>query len=144
FHFGGHGDVFNDESSYLEAVFFLKRGIDQRKQRFAKLAVAGLDVQRRNFARRERLAENADDPRAHRVGELLQPKVIVRAGDFFQETRHVDDLEVVRTKRAQPDDAEVLIPDHNRIRCAPVVTREQPGGYVINVGLEWRVEAVLP
>jgi hypothetical protein len=73
-----------------------------------------------------------------------KPEVIVGAGYFLQESRHVDHAEVVGPERAQADDAEVLIPDHDRIGRAPLVAREQPRGDVIHVGLERRLEAIFP
>ena len=53
-------------------------------------------------------------------------------------------LEVVGAERAHADDAEVLVAHHDRVRRAPLVAGEQARGDVVDVGLERRVEAVLP
>ena len=70
--------------------------------------------------------------------------MIVRAGDFPQELRRIDDAEVVGPERADPDDAEVLIANHDRVRRPPRVAGEQACRQVIDVCLERRFEAVLP
>ena len=53
-------------------------------------------------------------------------------------------MEVERPERAHPDDAEVLVVHHDRVGGPPLVAREEPRGHVVDVGLERRVEAVLP
>ena len=106
--------------------------------------VARRDVEHRHLAAGERFAEHADEPRPHRVGELVEPEMLVGAGHFLQELRRLDDAEVVRAERADADDAEVLIAHHDRVGRAPLVAREQPGDDVVDVGLERRLEAVLP
>ena len=109
-----------------------------------ELAVARGDVEHRDLARGERLAEDADDARAHHVGELVEPEMIVRARDFLQELRRIDDAEIVCPERAHPDDAEILVAHHHRIRRAPLVAREQARGQEVDVRLERRLEAVFP
>ena len=109
-----------------------------------KLPIPRRDVERGDFARGQRLAEHADDPRPHRVGKLVETEVHVRARHFLQEARDVDDAEVVGAECPEPDDAEVLVPDHHRIGGAPFVAGEEPRGDEVHVGLEWRFESVLP
>ena len=53
-------------------------------------------------------------------------------------------MEVVGAEGADADDAEVVVAHHDRIGRAPLVAGEQPRGDVVDVGLERRVEAVLP
>ena len=81
--------------------------------------VARRDVEHRHLRRRQRVAEDADDARAHRVGELVEPEVLVRAGHFLQEQLRVDDLEVVGAERARADDPEVLVAHHDRVARCP-------------------------
>ena len=87
--------------------------------------VARGDVERRDLRLRERVGEHADDPRAHRVVEFVEPEMIVGARDFLQELLHVDDAEIVRAVGAQAHDAEVLVAHHHRIGRAPLVAGEQ-------------------
>jgi hypothetical protein len=112
---------------HLEAVLGADRGIDERQQRLAQLAVARGNVERRNLRRRERVGEHAHDARAHGVVELVEPEVVVGARDLLEELLDVDDAEVVRAVRAQAHDAEVVVAHHHRVRRAPLVAGEQRG-----------------
>jgi hypothetical protein len=93
---------------------------------------------------RQRVAEDADDARAHRVGELIEAEVVIGAGDLAQEQLGVDDLEVVRPERPRPDDAEIIVAHHHRIGGAPLVPREQAGVEEVDVRLERGFQPVLP
>ncbi len=94
--------------------------------------------------RRLRVGEDADDARAHRVGELVEAEVLIRAGHFLQEELRVDDPEVVGPERADADDPEIVVAHHDRVRGAPLVAGEQARVQEVDVRLERRVEAVLP
>jgi hypothetical protein len=48
----------------------------------------------------QRVAEHADDARPHRVGELVEPEMLVGAGHFLQELRTSTIAEVVGAERA--------------------------------------------
>ena len=69
---------------------------------------------------------------------------MVGAGHFLQELRRIDDAEVVGAERAHADDAEVLVAHHHGIRRAPLVAGEEARDDVVDVGLERRLESVLP
>ena len=56
----------------------------------------------------------------------------------------IDDAEVVRPEGAHAHDAEVLVAHHDGIRRAPLVAGEEARDDVVDVGLERRLEAVLP
>src|SRR4029453_4822318 len=101
------------------------------------------DVESGNFARREGVAEDADDAGAHGIAELIETEMVVGAGDFLQKPRDVDDPKVVGPERAEADDAEVLVADHHWIGRAPLVAGEEPRGDEVDVGLERRFESVL-
>jgi hypothetical protein len=53
-------------------------------------------------------------------------------------------LEVVGAEGARAHDPEVLVAQHDRVGRAPLVPGEQPRVDVVDVGLERRLEAVLP
>ncbi len=108
------------------------------------LAVARRHVEHRDAARRQRLAEHADDAGPHDLGEFLEPEVVVGPGDLSQELRRIDDAEVVGAEGAHPDDAQVLIPHHHGIGRAPLVAGEQARRQEVHVRLEGRLEPVLP
>ena len=144
FDLGRHRHVLDDEAGDLEAVLRGDRRIDHRQQRVAELAVARGHVEHRHLRRRDRVGEQADDARAHGVAELVEPEVVIGAGDLAQERRRADDLEVVGAERADAHDAEVVVAQHHRVRRAPLVAGEQPRDDVVDVGLERRIEAVLP
>jgi len=93
---------------------------------------------------RECRAEDADNPGPHRVGEIIKPKMVVRARDFLEESLDVDHPEIVGAECAQACDPEILIPDHHRIRGSPVVTGEQPGCDEVHIGFKGRLESVFP
>ena len=50
-------------------------------------AVARGHVERGHAAGGERVAEDADDARAHGVGEFIEAEMVVGAGDFLEENR---------------------------------------------------------
>ena len=128
----------------VDPVLRFELRVDERQQRFAHFLVARRDVERRHLGAGDGVAEDADDARAHRVGELVEAEVVVGAGDFLQEALRLDHLEVVGAEGAQADDAEVLVAHHDRVRRAPLVAGEQPRVDEVDVGLERRLEAVLP
>ena len=144
FDFRRHRHVLEHETGHLDAVLADQDRIDQRQQGVAKFAVARGDVEHRNLRGGERLAEHTDEPRAHDVRELVQPEMVVRAGHFLQELCGLDNPEVVGAKSAHTNDAEILVADHDRVRRAPLVAREQARDDEIDVGLEGGFEAVLP
>ena len=139
-----HRHVLDDEAGNLQPVLRPDHGVDQGQQRLPELAVARCDIEHRHLGRCKRIAEHADDPRAHRVGELVETEVLVGAGDFLQEQLRVHDLEVERAERPSAHDAEVGIPHHDGVGRAPLVPGEQARGQEVDVGLERRLEAVLP
>ena len=142
--FRRHRHVLDDEAGHLQAVLGADDRIDQRQQRVAQLRVAAGDVEHRNLRRGQRVREHAHDPRPHGVGELVEPEILIRSGNFFQEQLRIDDVEIVGAEGARPDDAEVFVAHHDRIGGSPLVAGEQPRVQVVDVGLERRVEAVLP
>ena len=141
----GGTDTFSTMKLVISRPYLaIDRRVDERQQRLAQLGVARGDVEHRNLRRRDRVGEDADDARAHRVGELVEPEVVVRAGDLAQERLRLDDLEVVGAERAHAHDAEVVVAQHHRVRRAPLVAGEEPRDDEVDVGLERRVEAERP
>ena len=141
---GRHRHVLDDEAGDRQAVLRGDGLIDHRQQRLAQLAVARRDVEHRDLRRRDGVRKEADDARAHGVGELVEPEVVVGAGHLAQERLGLDDLEVVGAEGANPYHAEVGVTQHDGIGRAPLVAGEEPRDDVVDVGLERRVEAVLP
>ena len=138
------GDVLENEARQLDAVFRLDDRIDQWQERLAHFLITGRDIEHRNFRSRERVAEDADDARTHRLGEFIETKIAIRAGHFLEHQLRIDHLEIVGAKGAHAHDPEILIAHHDRIRSAPFVPGEKAGRDKINVRLEGRLEAVLP
>ena len=93
---------------------------------------------------RQRVGKDADDAGPHGVGELLEPEVLIRPRHFLEEQLRIHDAKVVRPERTRPDDAEIFVAHHDRVGRAPLVPGKEPRGHVVHVGLERRVEAVLP
>ena len=116
-------DVLDDEAGDLEAVFGRHGRVDQRQQRLAQLLVARRDVQHRHLRGGQRVAEHADDPRAHGVGELVEPEMVVGAGDLPQEELRVHDTEIESAVGPHPHDAEVGVAHHDRDWPCPTCCR---------------------
>ena len=68
----------------------------------------------------------------------------VRSGDLFDEFARVGNPQAVGAECTQPDDAEIRVAKHNRVRRAPLHVRELFGVYEINFGFDRRIEAVFP
>ena len=88
--------------------------------------------------------ETIDPTTLHIAGEFVETKVLIRAGDLLEDQLGIDDAEVVGAEGADADDAEIVVAHHDRIRGAPLVAGEQARVHVVDIGLERRVEAVLP
>ena len=69
---------------------------------------------------------------------------MIGAGDVLEEHRDINDAEIVSTKGANANDAEVRIPHHDGIACAPFVAGEEPGVDEVDIALKGRLEVVLP
>jgi hypothetical protein len=78
------------------------------------------------------------------ASEFVKPEMVVGAGDLLQELLRIDNAEIVGAVGAQPNDAEVRVAHHHGIRRAPLVAREHPRDDIVDVGLEWALERVLP
>jgi len=138
------GNVLDEEAGDLDSVFGGDLRVDQRQQRFAEFRVARGHVERWHAAGREGIAENANNPRTHGIGELVEPEMLIRAGDFFEENRRINDFEIEGAEGPQPDDAEVRVAHHDRVRSAPFVAGEKTGRDEIDVCLERRLKTVFP
>ena len=121
--FRRHGDVFEDEAGQLDAVLRLDDRIDQREQRLAHFLVTRRDVEHRNLRARERVAEDADDARSHRVGEFIEPEIAIGAGHFLEHELRIAHLEIVGAEGAHPHDPEILVAHHDRDSTCPICCR---------------------
>ena len=131
-----HGDVLEHEAAHLDPVFALDDWVDDRQQRLAQIHVARGHVEHGNVRGGERVAEDADEPRTHRVGEFVEAEMVVGPRDFFQEQFGIDDPEIIRAEGPHAHDAEVLVAQHDGVGGAPFVAGEQARGDVVDVGLE--------
>jgi hypothetical protein len=67
---------------------------------------------------------------------LIEAKVIVGPRHFPEKAWDVADFKIVRSEGAQTNDSKILIPNHHRIRCTPLVAGEQARGDEIDIGLK--------
>src|SRR5687767_7854233 len=139
-----HRHVLDDEAGDLEAVLRLHRRVDEREERITQLRIARRHVEYRHLRRRQRVGEDADDARAHRVAELVQPEIVVGSGDLPKKDLRVHDFEIVGTEGAHADHTEVVVAEHHRIGRAPLVAGEETRDDEVDVGLEGRLEPVGP
>ncbi|MEZ5285992.1 MAG: hypothetical protein R2712_14520 [Vicinamibacterales bacterium] len=140
-----HRHVLDDEAR--ESLKGRIRGhgrVDERQERVTELRIARGHIEHGDLRGGDGVGEDADDARAHRIAELVQPEVVVRSRHFAQERLRLDDAEVVGAERAHAHDAEVGVAEHEGIGGPPLVAREQARDDVVDVGLEGRVEAVGP
>src|SRR3984893_9192231 len=68
--------------------------------------------------------------------------MIVGARDLAKEALRVANTEIVRAERADADDVQIRIAQHDRVRRTPLVAGEQARRDEVDVGLERRLEAV--
>ena len=101
-------------------------------------------IKDRHFRARERFTERADDSRTHRLGEFIQPEMMIRPGDLLEEQPRIHNLEIIRPERARAHHSQVLVAQHDRVRRSPFVARERPRHHVIHIRLERRFEAIFP
>src|SRR3954469_16359213 len=139
-----NGDILENEAGHLEPVLRRDDRIDERQQRLPQLRITARDIEYRNLRGREGICEDAHDARSHRVGELVEPEILVGAGNLLEEQFRSHDAEVVGAEGAHAHDPEILVAHHDRICGPPFVAREQARVEVVHVGLERRVEPVLP
>ena len=104
----------------LDSVFRLDDRIDQREERFAHFLVTRRNIEHRNFRARERVAEDADDARPHRLGEFIEPEIAIRAGDFLEHELRIGHPEIVGAESAHADDPEILVAHHDRDSRCPI------------------------
>ena len=87
--------------------FVVVTGLISGSSAAPSFAVARGHIEHRDLRLRERFAEERDDPRAHGVGEFIEPEMLIAAGDFLEEELRLDDAEIVGAEGAHADDAEV-------------------------------------
>src|SRR5204863_7958614 len=68
----------------------------------------------------------------------------IRTGDLLDKLARVGDTHAVSAKGPQPDDSEIGVSQHHRVRSAPFHVRKLLGIYKVNFGFERRIKPVFP
>ena len=76
--------------------------------------------------------------------DLVRLERRVGGDQFLEERAGVGDLERVGAERPQPDRAELRVAEHDRVLRAPLLVGPLPRRDEVHLGLERRLEAVLP
>jgi len=114
------------------------------KERLAQLGESHGHFRHRQVAVGQRVGERTHDARPHGARKIVQTEVIVGAGNLMKKTLGIAHTKIVRAERADADDAQILVVQHDRVCRTPLVSGKQARGDEIDVGLERRLEAVFP
>ena len=66
------------------------------------------------------------------------------SGNLFDKAARVGNTQTIRPESTQTHNAEILIPQHNRVGRAPFHVRELLCIDKVNFGFKWRIKAILP
>ena len=101
-------------------------------------------IEEGNIAGGEDVGHAGDDGLAELAFEVGDVVGVARAGDFGEELARVLDAVSVDAIAAQADGAEFLFADGDGRGGAPLLIHLQAGGEEVDVGLEGRLEALVP
>src|SRR5690606_5793862 len=93
--------------------------VDLCADRFAYLFVLCRQVERRYFQFAERVRKFRNDHAFQLSVDVLGLELAVRSGDLLDKAGRIGNTQAVSTKSTQPDDAEIIIAEHYRVRGPP-------------------------
>ena len=96
---------------------------DLRGDRRAELDEIPRHVEEGNLRLGERVGDLPDDRVAQMSFEIGDRVRLARAADLLMEARRIGDVEAVEPEAAQPDHAEILVADRDRLLRAPPLVR---------------------
>ena len=141
--FFGQRDVLHSKGIERQPVAF-----EHRQQRLLHLdaqfgLVAGhVDERHTGFA--EQIAHAGDHQIAQLPVEIVDRVGLARAGHFLVELRRIGELVRIDAEGAHAHHAEILVADGDRVRRAPLAVELQTGREEVDVGLEGRIEQLVP
>ena len=92
--FRRQGDVFDDETGNLDAVFAGDGGVDDRQEGLRPVPRSARPRRARHLGQGDGFAEDADDARAHGVAEFVEAEMGVGAGDFLEKEFDINDMKI--------------------------------------------------
>ena len=140
---GGQADVLDVELGHREAVFGQRRR-DLGGDELAEVGGIGRHVEHRDPGGGDHPAELLHDDVADLERDLVLGELAVGADDLADEDAGVGHADGVGPKGAQPRRPELRVAQDDRVLGAPLEVGEAAGGDEVDLGLERRLEAVVP
>ncbi len=139
----GQRDVLDVEFRDGEAVL-RHRGRDRLGDQLAELAGVGRHVEHRDARGGDGAAEFLHDDVADLEADLVGGELAIGADDLGDEAGRVGRAHGIGAEGAQPDRAEFRVAGDDRVARAPFLVGEAGGVDEVDLGLERRLEAVVP
>ena len=131
------------ETGNFQAEFAKLRNY-RRRGLFAKLVVVHGKVQSGKFAFADDIGYLGNDNFSECFVDGFRFVNFVSAGQFGHQFLRIDDTVAVDAVAAQSDDAEIRVPEHDRVCGAPFLVDKLFGVYKVNVAFKRRFKRVFP
>ena len=139
----GEGQILDDEGREREPEVG-ERGLHPLGDLLGQPALVRRHVEERNAARRKRLGHAAHHDVAELALQVGDSIDVARAAHTRVKRGRVREPVGVRAERAQPHDAEFLVPNGHRVGSSPPLVELQPRREEVNVRFEGGLERLVP